>query len=138
MSNRVYQNFAKGMATLNTELTKAFERDQTVLYLLKRQPHSNLFAVVKQLNKGWFVKFNSFREQYLFRFATTDSDFESEFTEAGFIAYGVPDVNDKVEVYEIPDNQRDKIHPNGSSPFWQAFAVKMENERFGIFDRKEL
>lgn len=101
-------------------------RDPAVeCYLLKRGEHSKEFTAT-EIDRDFFSSWDRYREQTQFSFATTDEDFRDEFAKATHIAYGVG----TLEVFVIEDAQKDKIYPDGTSPFYKAFAVRDYKERY--------
>lgn len=125
------------MKTLNTELKKAFLKDDVVCYLIKSKSFSGNNIPVTQVMDGWFVerdKMNQaeYREESQFSFAGQSDSFADELVQTSYIAYGVPDSNNQVDVYEISPDAKTKTNPDGASPFWKVFARRDPKLRFTI------
>lgn len=136
MSTSIFNAKAAGMRTKNTALTNAFTPDGTRCFLLRRAGDTSKFAVVRELTAGYRAKWNGFRGQMSFSYATTETDIADVFARSTHIAYGVPDGSAKLEVYEIAaaDDQsgRDIVAPDVSSVYWKAYTSKIRAERFTI------
>ncbi len=111
---------------------RRFFPTETRLFLLKRGEHTSEFTEITEVTESWFVNYNDYREQMQFEIATTDADFLDYAAQASFIGYGVPDDDEKIEVYVIPDDARDKVPPTGPSPTWKLFGVREANERYTV------
>lgn len=103
-----------------------------VCFLIKHEAHSEKFAVVRQIESGFFVSYDHKREAFLLRVATADVDFAEQAGDASFIAHGTPDADGDIFVYPMPEDKRDKVPPNESSPCWRFFAERAEKERFRV------
>jgi hypothetical protein len=132
MSTAIYNEMAAGMNLLNTELTNAFARDGIRCFLLRRGENSGSLNSIREVENGFFSVWNAYREQTQFEFATTDETFADDFAQATHIGYGVPDDDGEIEVFEISADARDRITPDGVSPFFKAFAGKDGAERFTV------
>ncbi len=121
-----------GMRLKNTAITNAFERDGVKLFLLKRSPDSQELTTIQELTEGWQMKFNTYRGQMLLTYATVETEFADIIAQTTFVAYGVPDMDNQIEVFSIDPDRRDVIAPNGGSPFWKVFVTKEPTERFTI------
>ena len=103
-----------------------------VCYLIKHAPNSKKFEVVKQLETGWFVTWDKFREAFSLRVATLDAAFADEQAESSFIAYGAPDADGDIDVYFMPTDKRDKVPPTETNPSWKFYIERDETQRFRI------
>ena len=105
-----------------------------VCFLIKRRAHSDDFESVLKLESGWFVSYDKFRESTLLRVATGEADFENLSAQSSYVAYGTPDADSQIDVYEISPDRRDRIPPNESSPVWKFYIERMPEERFLIMN----
>lgn len=108
-----------------TEKFNARRDPSLACFLLKRTEFSASWSAV-EVTSGFFSEWNNYREQTQFSFATTDTDFRDEFAKATHIAYGAA----TLDVFEIQDDAKDKIFPDGTSPFYKAYAVRDGRERY--------
>lgn len=108
----------------------ADESDGTRVFLLKRLLNSSFFEPIGEIKNYYSVKFNSYREQMQFEFATENTTFNDFFAQTSHIGYGVPDMQNEIDIFSI--QARDKIPPNGTSPTYKCFGVRADNERFQV------
>jgi len=101
-------------------------------FLLKRGVETKDFAVVKELTTGWKLRFSEFRGQPVLDYADTGTGFADEIAQASFIACGVPDGDDKIDVFSIDPERRDVVPPTVTNIFWKVYMVRMPEERFEI------
>ena len=101
-------------------------------FLIKRQGQTKRFSIVLELETGWFVSWDKFREALALRVATADSSFSDKLAQSSFLAYGTPDADGSLDVYEISPDQRDKVPPTETSPCWRVFVQRDEKERFTV------
>lgn len=104
--------------------------DGARIFLLRHKPDKSSFVSIVEITSGWFVAYNKFREQTGFQFATSEANFADYFAAHSHVGYGVPNVDDEVDVFEI--EERDKIPPTSSQPSWKCFGVRAGQERFLI------
>lgn len=105
-----------------------------VCFLIKHEPNTKKFAVVREFTTGWFVSWDKFREALLLRIAIADSVFTDEQAQGSFIAYGTPDTDGDIYVYPMPEDKRDKIPPTETNPSWKFFIERDEGARFRVPD----
>lgn len=120
------------MAELNSALVAAFLPSGSRCFLLKRGINSGSLSSVAELTSGWFVEFSEYRGQFKLLYATTDPQFADTIAQTSFIAYGVPDSDNEMDVFQIDDAQRDIVPPAGTNPNWKVYVGKVPNERFTI------
>jgi hypothetical protein len=129
MSDRLFNQFARGMARLNTALNATFGRDGARCFLLKREPKSKTFDLIDELVSGYRIEYSDLREEIFFYYAT-ESDIADEWSQVTHIGYGVPTDADQVFVYQIQPNQKERTTPDVNSHEWKCFAVRLPNERY--------
>ena len=105
-----------------------------VCYLIKRSGQTKRFSVVLELTTGWFASWDKFREAMALRVATSDASFADKLAQSSFVAYGTPDADDAIDVYEISPDKRDKVPPTETSPCWKVFVTRDDKERFTVPD----
>ena len=103
-----------------------------VCFLIKRAAHSGEFVSVLELESGWFISYDKFRESTLLRVATDSPDFENLSAQSSYVAYGTPDADSQIDVYEISPDRRDRVPPNESSPVWKLYIERLPEERFSM------
>lgn len=102
----------------------------SVCYLIKREGQTKRFSVVLQLTTGWFVSWDKFRESMVLRVATADTSFGDKLAQSSYLAYGQPDGDGAIDIYEISPDKRDKVPPNETNPCWKVFVERFDEERF--------
>lgn len=105
-----------------------------VCYLIKRMGQTQRFAVVQLLQTGWFVSWDKYREAFALRVATSDVGFADKLAQSSYLAYGIPDGDGFLDVYEISPDKRDKVPPTETNPAWKIFVERFDEERFLIPD----
>ncbi len=100
------------------------------IFLLKSGSNTAKFDLIIEMTGGWFVKFNKFREQMEFVFATIDELFNNKFAQMSHIGYGTLDADNEIDVYAI--ERQDGIPPNAAQPNWKAFGKRLDNERYRV------
>jgi hypothetical protein len=101
-----------------------------VCYLIKRIGQTKRFSIVLQPLTGWFVSWDKFRESMVFRYATADTAFADILAQSSYLAYGLPDGDGAVDIYEISPDKRDKVPPSETNPSWKIFVIRFDEERF--------
>lgn len=114
-------------------LREIFESEDVRCFLIKSAGNSN-YTIVAELTGGWYQRWNEFRQQTRLACATLDASFADFAAQSSFFAYGVPDAENALDVFEIEDEQRDKVAPNGANPYWKFYGLRKPNERFTIRD----
>jgi hypothetical protein len=128
------------MEDITSEVADAFNEvrdlfpDGVRFFLLKRGGQTERFGVVREVTDGWFVNYNSYRDQTQFEIATSDTEMPDDAAQTSYLGYGVPSTDDQIDVYAINDAARDKISPVGPSATWKFFGVRDVSERFTIPD----
>ena len=129
---------ASASVKIQTGIAKAFTKMSAKLdptkriFLLKRASKSSVFTPIVEITTGWFVRYNNYREQMEFQFATTSTEFQDQFAQTSFIGYGTPNLTDEIDVFEIREQDRDKLPRTGRNPLWKALGIRMTNERYTI------
>ena len=107
----------------------------TRFFLLKRGGQTERFTVQRDVtDEPWYVGYNNYREQQQFEIAVNDSTMADDAALTSYVAWGVPDADNKMDLYAINDSARDKVVPTGPSPTWKLFGVREPSERFTIPD----
>lgn len=139
MSTAIYTAKASGMAIKNDALRDAFALDGVRCFLLKREGQTGTrYTSIAELTEGWRVKFDDNRaDSGLLRCAVVDIDsFRDSWAECSLVAYGVPNDDDEIEIYEFASSdagvEKDKIDPDGSSVYFAGRIVRLPQERFTI------
>lgn len=102
------------------------------LFLLKHKPSSGRYETGEEIAEHWHVEFLENSGEVKFSFAMLDENFPHIITAASFIAFGVPDADGDLEVFEIDPEKRDIAAPNGSNPCWTLIATKNKKERYNV------
>lgn len=116
----------------HNELREVYSPGNVICYLLKREGQSKRFTVIAEIDSGYFSKWNNYREQTQFMFATLDEGFGNLMAQTSFIAFGTPDPSGELSVYAVSDDMRDKVEPDGTSPFWKVYGMRNSKERFNV------
>ncbi len=131
MSDLIFKQIAGGLITLNDSLRAAFLPTGSRCFLLKRAEFSGTrWTVVKELTNGWFVEFSEFRGQFKLLYATASPGFADEIAQTSFIACGVPNLSNELDVFSIEPSRRDVISPVGSNAQWKVYVDRAPLERF--------
>jgi hypothetical protein len=102
------------------------------LFLLKRAKNSENFAVIAEVAAGWYVRWNEYRQQLRIAVAAVEAEFADYAAQSSFVAYGVPDADSQIDVYQTDDDRRDKVPPEGGSPYWKFYVLRVKEERFTV------
>jgi hypothetical protein len=113
-------------------LREEFETGGARCFLIKRAPDSQKFIAVLELEAGWYVKWNEYRQQLRISYATADQTFADFAGQTSYFAYGVPDEGGAIDVYKTDDDRRDKVQPNGANPYWKFYVLREASERFTV------
>lgn len=105
-----------------------------VCYLIAHNANSKTYSIIRQLESGWFVSWDKFREQFLLRYATLDEDFADQ-SDGSFFAYGTPDADADIDIYAVKEDEHDRVPPTETSPSWKFFLTRVKKERFRIPSR---
>jgi hypothetical protein len=132
MSTAIFQQISQGMAQLNDGLRGAFDRDGVRCFLLKKEGQTQRYVVVQELTSGYYVRFSEYRQQMQFRIANDDSGITDAIAQSSAIGYGVPNGDGKIDIYPVSPELRDRVPPNGSSPFWKLYGDRKAEIRFTI------
>lgn len=103
-----------------------------ICFLIKREGQTKRFSVVLKLETGWFVSWDKFRESMVLRYATESDSFADKLAQSSYVAYGTPDGENQIDVYEISPDKRDKVPPTETSPNWKIFIERDDEERFNL------
>ena len=101
-------------------------------FLLKYAEHSGRFTVITELTDSFWIRYSSYRGQFVFQYATNDETFNDDFAQTTHIAIGVPDSDDQLEVFALDPERKDVLKPSASNLIWKAFVDKEANKRFTI------
>lgn len=101
-------------------------------FLLKREGQTKRLAEIVEITSGGWVRWNEIREQMQFVIADNSEIIKDFVAQTTFTGYGVPNTDDEVDVFVISDDQRDRIAPTATSPFWKLFGTREPSERFTL------
>jgi hypothetical protein len=132
MSDAIYEQISSGMVALNDALRGAFSPDGARMFMLGRKGPTQRFGFVHELTVGYYVEWSEWRQQMKFQIAGTDTDFVDLVFQMSYMGYGVPNSNNKIDVFEVSLNQADRVPPNGDSPFWKFYGIRKPEIRFLI------
>ena len=131
MSDALYNQITSAFASVNDALTSVFGRDNAKCFLLKRDSKSQNFTQLTELTSGYFIDYGQVRDDIILNLSTT-SDEGNTWAEMTHIAFGVPDGNSEIYLYEIVNDQKDGITPNFLSSEFRAFASRVIRERYAV------
>lgn len=101
-------------------------------FLLKRGIETKGFSSIMELTAGWKLRFSEFRGQPVLDYADTAGTFADKIAQASFIACGIPDEDDKIDIYSIDPDRRDVVPPTVTNIFWKVYMVRMPEERYEV------
>jgi hypothetical protein len=113
-------------------IRSVFMPDGARCFLLKRKGQTKAFDGFFEITTGWNVKWNEYRLQMGFKFATTDAEFADKIAQASHIGFGVPDADDEIDVFAINPDRKDVIPPDGKSSYWKVYADRSAEERYTV------
>lgn len=122
------QDLADGFDDMREDLLPENSR----LFFLKRGQDKGSLIVVREITFGWFIEFDKFRGQMLIYLALFDANFTDDLTQTSFIGYGVPNVLNELDVFDINPDRRDVVPPTPAEPVWKVFVTRAPQERFVI------
>jgi hypothetical protein len=131
MSDALYNQITAAFATVNDSLTSVFGRDNAKCFLLKRDSKQQTFTSLSELTSGYFIEYGQVRDDITLNYSTT-TDEGNTWAETTHIAFGVPDGNSEIYLYEIVNDQKDGITPNFLSSEFRAFASRVIKERYAV------
>lgn len=140
MSDKVYNSLSRSFGRVNDALRRVFQRDNAVLVLLRRDQYTGNLDKVRELVSGYFVEYGisrggsaeSLREDIFIDVADIDEDFQDDWAQSTHVAYGMPDCNNEVYVYEFSADQKDETEPDGLAPTYKAFLTRVANLRHKV------
>ena len=101
-------------------------------FLLKRGKETSQFVVIVELIKGWKVVYDNFRDQMTLIYADVAKTFGDQVAQASWIAFGVPNDDDKIDVYTISQDRRDVVPPVANDANWKLHMTYSPRDRFTI------
>jgi hypothetical protein len=122
--------YIQAMVVKNDSLRNAFARNKTRCFLLKRGTQRQIFVELLELKAGYVVKHGQ-RRNAIYLSHITENNMSDIWTESSFIAYGIPDSDNEMVVYEIQP-RKEKVLPDVRSHEWKVLAIKVENERYSL------
>ncbi len=131
MSDTIANQIQAAMGQTLSVISDTFAPSGVRLFLLRRAGETSQFTAIREVTSGYWVRWSDFRGQMQFRYAGT-TDVDDDFAIATHLAYGVPNGNDEIEVFEIDAESRDMVSPDGASPFRKYYANKLRHERYTI------
>ncbi len=128
------QGFIENLKHSFGEMTDSFRLPGTAFLMLKRNEHSVGWKTVRQLTNHYSVSYvkDTNRKMIVLTCFSTDITFLDDFAQTTHFAWGVPDNDNEITLYEIDPEQKDETEPDGLSPAWRAVATKVGNERYEI------
>jgi hypothetical protein len=141
MSDKVYNSLSRSFGKVNDALRRVFQRDNTVLYLLRRDQYTGGFDQLKELTGGYVVEYGisargyisgDLREDIFVDCTDTDDDFLDAWISSSHVAFGVPDAQNEVYIYEMTPDQKDQTTADGLAPTYKAFCTRLANERYKV------
>lgn len=141
MSDAIYSTMSKALGQVNDTLRGVFGRDGAVCYLLRRGEYTGEFEKIREITSGFYVEYGlssrgyiagDLREDIFLDCADVDEDFPDDFAVATHVAWGIPDCDNRVFVYAMDPEQKDRTHPDGASPTYKAFLTRVQNERYTV------
>jgi hypothetical protein len=140
MSDKVYRSLSRSFGKVNDALRRVFQRDDAVLVLLRRDQYTGNFEKVREVVSGYFVEYGIgrsasaevLREDIFIDVAEMDVDFQDDWAQSTHVAYGIPDCNNEVHVYEFSAEQKDGTDPDGLAPTYKAFLTRIQNLRHKV------
>lgn len=103
-------------------------------FLLRRAGETSRFSVVFEVEQGFWSRWSEYRERSIFMWADNSAEWPDRVAQTTHIAYGVPDENGRLPVFQIGDDQRDRLTPAGANLFWKLFGVRDPAVRFTVPD----
>ena len=140
MSDKVYNSLSRSFGRVNDALRRVFQRDRAVCYLLRRDQYTGGFDQLKELTSAYFVEYGLsrsasaevLREDIFLDCTDTDDDFLDAWANSSHVAYGVPDAQNEVYIYEMSPDQKDQTTADGLAPTYKAFCTRLANERYKV------
>lgn len=134
MSEQIYKQIASAIGQVNDVLRQTFGRAGAVCYLLRHSEYSGRWQIVRELTAGYLIEYgsNELREDIYLSCAKIDEDFDNQWATATHLAYGVPDCDNEIFVYEFTEDQKDHTQPDALAPTYKAFLSRVQNERFEV------
>lgn len=134
MSDAIYSTMSKALGQVNDTLRGVFGRDGAVCYLLRRGEYTGEFEKIREVTSGFYAEYGDreLREDIFLDCADVDEDFPDDWAVATHVAWGIPDCDNRVFVYAMDPEQKDRTHPDGASPTYKAFLTRVQNERYTV------
>ncbi len=124
------QIIAKGAAAFNK--VRGRLNPAVRLFLLKVAGQTQKFEVIAEIPSGFWSRWSDYRDQTVFIVADADSSLKDKFAQTSYIAYGEGIAGEKLDVYAITQDARDRIPPSDASVFWKFYATRQKEKRFTI------
>lgn len=105
--------------------------DSARLFLLKRGGETSRFTVVAEVEKSFWSRWSEYRQASVFMWASND-DWLDRVSAVSHIGFGVPDTDERIDIYEVIPESRDWIAPNAANLVWKLYGQKVRHERFTI------
>lgn len=102
------------------------------IFLLERGIETKGFSEIVELTEGFTFEYDGYRQLMVLEYATLDPDFDDQIARCSYIAAGVPDGDDQVDIYEIDPSRRDVVPPTTDDPSWKIFLLRIPHERYEI------
>lgn len=106
--------------------------------LLKRGKETSRFVVVEELEAGWNLRFNEYRDQFVLEIAYVEADvdnpvFGNVIGQTSHVACGVPytaNSSEFLDLFVTDPERRDIKPPTVDSPFWKVYLTRAGTERY--------
>lgn len=108
--DEIIQEVALGFDEIRAEFSPG-----ATLELLKISSESDDFLILADVESGWFIKYNEFRNQFKLQIASLDPDFKELMNEVESV---------RVDGYVYTVAAGDRIQPTGASLFWTVFCTR--------------
>ena len=102
------------------------------MFLLKPGGKTQRFAIVFEIPNGFWSRWSTFREQTVFQWADTATEWMDRVAVTSHVGFGAPDADDQIDLYEISSDQRDRVVPSGGNLLWKLYGTRVTRERFTI------
>jgi hypothetical protein len=121
-----------GKAQAAIEKVRAGMMPDCQMFLIRRGGETGRWSVIAEVTAGFWSRWSSFREQTVFMWADAADEWMDRVSITTHVGFGVPDETGRVDVYEIANDQRDRVPPSGGNLFWKLYGTRRSNERFTI------
>ena len=104
------------------------------MFLLRRAGETQRFAVVAEITDGHWSRWDTFREQTTFIWASSDAEWTDLVAQTSHVGFGVLDDLGQIDVFVISPDQRDRVPPSGGNLLWKLYGSRDGTLRFQLPD----